>query len=65
MHIEVHPDATKTISRELSLMKSMAFLINTSRGPVVDQEALVRALQMNKEKRLLISLIRKYWGVNE
>jgi glyoxylate reductase len=30
--------------RELSLMKSTAALVNTSRGPVVDTEALVRAL---------------------
>lgn len=34
--------------RELSMMKSTAFLINTSRGPVVDQDALVRALQMKR-----------------
>lgn len=33
---------------ELSMMKSTAFLINTSRGPVVDQDALVRALQMKR-----------------
>jgi glyoxylate reductase len=30
--------------RELSLMKPTAFLINSSRGPVVDEKALVRAL---------------------
>ncbi len=35
-------------SRELGLMKSSAYLINTSRGPVVDEKALVIALQ-NKQ----------------
>ncbi len=31
--------------RQLQMMKPTAYLINTSRGPVVDEEALVRALQ--------------------
>jgi len=31
--------------KELSLMKSSAFLINTARGPIVNQSALTRALQ--------------------
>ncbi|MEW6229600.1 MAG: phosphoglycerate dehydrogenase [Bacillota bacterium] len=35
--------------RELSLMKSSAFIVNTSRGEVVDEDALYRAL---REKRI-------------
>jgi glyoxylate reductase len=31
--------------KELLMMKPTAFLINTSRGPVIDEEALVKALQ--------------------
>jgi phosphoglycerate dehydrogenase-like enzyme len=34
--------------RELSLMKRSAFLINTSRGGVMDQRALVDALQAGR-----------------
>ena len=31
--------------RELSLMKESAYLVNTSRGPIVDESALIRALE--------------------
>ena len=35
-------------SRELELMKPTAYLINTSRGPIIDEAALIDALQNNK-----------------
>ena len=31
-------------ARELALMKPTAYLVNTSRGPIIDEEALVKAL---------------------
>ncbi len=35
-------------SREISLMKSSSVLINTSRGPIVDEAALIEALQSGR-----------------
>lgn len=32
-------------ARELALMKSTAYLINTARGPIIDETALIQALQ--------------------
>lgn len=32
-------------ARELGLMKSSAYLINTSRGPIIDEDAVIAALQ--------------------
>ena len=44
-HTPLTPDTRHIISRELiSLMKPTAILINTSRGPVVDENALIEAL---------------------
>lgn len=37
--------------REFSVMKDGVFLINTSRGPVVDEGALIRALESGKATR--------------
>jgi lactate dehydrogenase-like 2-hydroxyacid dehydrogenase len=45
LHVPLLPSTRHLISSaELAKMKPSAFLINTARGPVVDEEALVRAL---------------------
>lgn len=45
--------------RELDLMKSSAYLINTSRGEVVDEPALIEAL---KNKRIRGAGLDVFWG---
>lgn len=46
VHTPYMPSTHHLISdRELKLMKPTAILINTARGPIVDEKALVRALQ--------------------
>jgi glyoxylate reductase len=45
LHVNLTPETERLIgARELSLMRPSAYLVNTSRGPVVDQPALVAAL---------------------
>lgn len=45
LHVPLTPDTHHLIgARQLALMKPTAFLINTSRGPVVEEAALVDAL---------------------
>lgn len=49
LHCPHTPETHGMISREmLSLMKPTAFLINTARGPVLDENALIDALQQRK-----------------
>jgi glyoxylate reductase len=46
LHVPLTPETTHLIDRKsLARMKRSAYLINTSRGPVVDEEALAWALQ--------------------
>ena len=46
IHVPLLPETRHLISeRELKLMKPTAYLINTSRGQVVDEKALVKALR--------------------
>ncbi len=48
IHVPLMPETTHLISvRSLGMMKPTAYLINTSRGPVVNEAALVEALRDN------------------
>lgn len=48
-HCPLTPDTTKLVNDQtLSLMKPTAFLINTSRGGVIDEPALAKALNEGK-----------------
>jgi glyoxylate reductase len=49
VHVPLSPETHHLISSpELAAMKNSAYLINTSRGEVVDEKALVRALQLGQ-----------------
>jgi len=49
VHCPLTPETEKIINKErLALMKPDALLVNTSRGPVVDEAALAEALQKNQ-----------------
>lgn len=46
LHVPLTPQTTHLIGqKELNLMKPSAYLINSSRGPVVDEKSLVEALK--------------------
>jgi glyoxylate reductase len=49
LHVPLLPETRHLISNDaLRKMKPTAYLINTSRGPVVDESALVEALEQKK-----------------
>jgi glyoxylate reductase len=49
LHVPLNTETRHLIGRkQLELMKPTAFLINASRGPVVDEQALVKALQLRQ-----------------
>ncbi|MFA6027908.1 MAG: D-glycerate dehydrogenase [Patescibacteria group bacterium] len=46
IHVPLFPETTHLIStKEFGMMKKTAYLINTARGPIVDEKALLKALQ--------------------
>jgi glyoxylate reductase len=49
LHVPLMPSTTHLINKDtIALMKSSALLINTSRGPVIDELALIDALKMRR-----------------
>ena len=49
IHVPLTPETHHLIgAAELAAMKPTAFIINTSRGPVIDEAALAQALQQNQ-----------------
>jgi lactate dehydrogenase-like 2-hydroxyacid dehydrogenase len=49
LHVPLTPETRHSISRrEFALMKPTAFVINTARGNIIEEEALVAALQAGK-----------------
>jgi len=49
LHVALGPGTRHLVGRrEFSLMKPTAYVINTARGPIVDEEALIEALQSRR-----------------
>jgi glyoxylate reductase len=49
LHVPLNESTRQLLgANELAKMKSSAYLINTARGPVVDEQALIRQLQQGK-----------------
>jgi glyoxylate reductase len=49
IHVNLNPRTRHLIgARELSLMKPTAYLINTARGPLIDENALIEALRKRR-----------------
>jgi glyoxylate/hydroxypyruvate/2-ketogluconate reductase len=64
LHVPLTPETTHYVSTaEFSLMKPTAILINASRGPVVDEKALVKALQEGRVAGVGLDVYEREPGV--
>jgi len=60
VHVPLLDSTKHLINKEkLEMMKSSAYLVNTSRGPVVDEDALVEALQNKTIKGAAIDVFER------
>ncbi len=60
VHARLTPETTHLLSeRELGWMKPEAVLVNTSRGPIVDEGALVAALQQGRLRGAALDVMEK------
>ena len=60
LHCPLTPETTNLINRQtLSLMKPTAFLINTARGALIDEAALIDALRKNKIAAAALDVISR------
>lgn len=60
MHIDLNEETENMVStRELELMKETSILINTSRGGIVDEEALYEALLSKKIRAAAIDVFKR------
>jgi len=60
IHVFLSPETRKMINAErLALMKPGAFLINTARGPVVDEAALIDALRAGRLSGAALDVMEK------
>ncbi len=49
LHIPLTPETENSISeKEFQLMKNGSYLINTARGPIINEDALIKALESGK-----------------
>ncbi|MFH1560006.1 MAG: D-glycerate dehydrogenase [Chloroflexota bacterium] len=57
LHVSLTEETRHMIgSREMALMKETAILVNTARGPVIDQQALVVALRQGRPARAALDV---------